>query len=77
MKKQTLTVLFLSLLTALSAQKTIKTLEVPAQNAFCRLNTEGSQLSGILPSGRFVTPVGTTIRVQNQNCLLIINAQKP
>jgi YVTN family beta-propeller protein len=59
--KQTLSLaLFLSFFTAISAQKTVKTLQVPAKNQFSTINTEGVS---ILPSGRFVTPVGKVTRI--------------
>jgi DNA-binding beta-propeller fold protein YncE len=44
----------------ISAQKPIITLQVPAENQFSTINTEGVS---ILPSGRFVTPVGKVTRI--------------
>ena len=51
---------FLGICTAVFAQKTVKRLEVPAKNQFSTINTEGAS---ILPSGRFVTPVGKVTRI--------------
>jgi YVTN family beta-propeller protein len=46
--------------TTVFAQKNIKTLETPAGNQFSVIYTEGSS---IIPSGRFVTPVGKVTRI--------------
>jgi DNA-binding beta-propeller fold protein YncE len=59
--KKTLFSLFLLLIgTAIFAQKMVKMLQVPAQNQFSTINTEGVS---ILSSGRFVTPVGKVTRI--------------
>jgi YVTN family beta-propeller protein len=63
MKIQTLVVFFLLAFTPVFAQKMVKTLEVPAQNQFSTINTEGGKSFGILPSGRFVSPVGKVTRI--------------
>ena len=70
MKRILLFALFYTLCTAVFAQKGIKTLQVPAESQFSRINptsdipnlkfTEGVS---ILPSGRFVTPVGKVTRI--------------
>ncbi len=44
------------------AQKKIEILSVPAGNEFAKINPEGTT---ILPSGRFLTPAGQTIRITN------------
>jgi DNA-binding beta-propeller fold protein YncE len=59
--KQGLILLLLSISANLFAQnKTVKVLQVPAENQFSTLNTEGVS---IIPSGRFITPVGKTLRI--------------
>jgi DNA-binding beta-propeller fold protein YncE len=63
MKGKLLLSAFIALYTSVFAQKTIKTLEVPAQNAFCMQITEGGKNFAILPSGRFVSPVGKVTRI--------------
>ncbi|RIV20481.1 phosphoesterase [Fibrisoma montanum] len=45
-----------------SAQKTYQTLQVPGRSAFCVIDTAGRS---VLPSGRYVTPVGRTLRITN------------
>jgi DNA-binding beta-propeller fold protein YncE len=52
--------LFLLVFTAVFAQKTVKILQVPAKNQFSTINTEGVS---IIPSGRFITPVGKVTRI--------------
>ncbi|GAB2594216.1 bifunctional YncE family protein/alkaline phosphatase family protein [Spirosoma areae] len=42
--------------------KTYTTLQVPGRAEFCRIDTAGKS---VLPSGRYVTPAGRTIRVTN------------
>jgi YVTN family beta-propeller protein len=41
---------------------TVETLQVPAKNQFCIINEKGTT---ILPSGRYVTPAGSLIRITN------------
>ena len=63
MKNHAFLGIFLCLTTVLLAQKSVKTLETPAQNQFSSINTEGGKNFGILPSGRFVSPVGKVTRI--------------
>ena len=61
MQKNKLVIIFLfssSLVLAQSKKQTV--LQVPAKNKFCSIQTNGIS---ILPSGRFVTPAGETIRI--------------
>ena len=61
MQKNKLVIVFLfssSLVLAQSKKQTV--LQVPAKNKFCSIKTNGIS---ILPSGRFVTPAGETIRI--------------
>lgn len=44
------------------AQKTYTTLQVPGRNEFCKIDSLGKS---VLPSGRYVTPAGQTIRITN------------
>ncbi len=44
------------------SQKTVEILTVPAKEAFTKINPTGTT---ILPSGRFLTPAGTLIRITN------------
>jgi len=44
------------------AQKTYTTLQVPGRAEFCRIDSAGKS---VLPSGRYVTPAGQTIRITN------------
>ncbi len=46
-----------------SQPRTVTTLQVPGRNEFCRIDTTGGY--SVLPSGRRVTPVGTTLRITN------------
>src|SRR5450432_2639391 len=59
-----LSVLFGSAYSFASAQtnNTIETLQVPAKNQFCTINEKGIT---ILPSGRYITPAGSLIRITN------------
>ncbi|WP_375447960.1 phosphoesterase [uncultured Fibrella sp.] len=52
------------LLIALPAfsQRTYPTLQVPGRAAYCRIDAAGKS---VLPSGRYVTPAGQTIRITN------------
>jgi len=43
--------------------RTVKTLQVPSRAEFCRIDTPGGY--SVLPSGRRVTPAGTTVRIPN------------
>ena len=45
-----------------TAQKKVTILQVPGKNQFCSINQKGIS---ILPSGRYVTPAGSTIRITN------------
>ena len=60
MKKLLLLLAFTAFNSFVFAQKTIKMLQSPAENQFSTINTEGVS---ILPSGRFVTPVGKVTRI--------------
>ena len=60
MKKTIALSLFIVFYQLVFAQKTIKMLQVPAENQFSTINTEGVS---IIPSGRFVTPVGKVTRI--------------
>lgn len=42
--------------------KTYTTLQVPGRDAFCMIDTGGKS---VLPSGRYVTPAGQTLRITN------------
>src|ERR1700712_1076628 len=42
------------------AQKQATILQVPGVNQFCRINEQGTS---VLPSGRFVTPAGQSVRI--------------
>jgi YVTN family beta-propeller protein len=44
------------------AQRTYTTLQVPGRAEFCRIDSAGKS---VLPSGRYVTPAGRTIRITN------------
>lgn len=44
------------------SQKTYTTLQVPGRSEFCRIDTNGRS---VLPSGRYVTPAGQTLRITN------------
>ncbi|RYC71040.1 phosphoesterase [Spirosoma sordidisoli] len=48
-------------------QKTYRTLQVPGRADYCRIDTGRNRLAGraVLPSGRYVTPAGQTIRITN------------
>lgn len=48
--------------TQVYAQKKYTTLQVPGRNEFCIIDTAGKS---VLPSGRYVTPVGKTVRITN------------
>ncbi|MBC3786509.1 alkaline phosphatase family protein [Spirosoma utsteinense] len=61
MKHVLLGSLFFVSLTAFS-QKTYTTLQVPGRAEFCRIDSAGKS---VLPSGRYVTPAGKTIRIAN------------
>ena len=43
-------------------QKKINVLSVPGSNQYCKIDTAGIS---VLPSGRYVTPAGNTIRITN------------
>lgn len=61
MKKNKLVLVFLFSASFVLAQPKKQTvLQVPAKNEFCTIQTNGTS---ILPSGRFVTPAGETIRI--------------
>src|SRR5687768_15468391 len=45
---------------AVAQPKSVQTLTVPARNQYCKIDAKSIS---ILPSGRFVTPAGTTIRI--------------
>lgn len=42
------------------AQKQVSILQVPGADQFCKINQSGTS---VLPSGRFITPAGNTIRI--------------
>ena len=48
--------------TSLFAQKQATILEVPGVNQFCRIDQQGTS---VLPSGRYVTPAGTMVRISH------------
>lgn len=52
--------LSLSLLSTAAQVKKLKVLEVPGKNEFCRINEQGIS---VLPSGRYVSPAGSFIRI--------------
>ena len=60
MKNTALIYLFTILWASVLAQKQVKTLQAPAENQKSVIYTEGVS---ILPSGRFVTPVGKVTRI--------------
>jgi len=45
---------------AINAQSTYSVLEIPGKNAYAHIDANGKS---VLPSGRYVTPAGTTIRI--------------
>ena len=49
-------------LIAFSQKHTVTTLQVPGRNMYCTIDEKGIS---VLPSGRFVTPAGETIRITN------------
>ncbi|MFD2573587.1 phosphoesterase [Spirosoma soli] len=61
---QVLLLLVAFLLTTLSAfsQKNYITLQVPGRAEFCKIDTAGRS---VLPSGRYVTPAGQSLRITN------------
>ena len=66
--------LFLSLLLFCRhtfAQRTYTTLQVPGRAEFCRIDSAGKS---VLPSGRYVTPAGKTIRITNDPFGLALSA---
>jgi DNA-binding beta-propeller fold protein YncE len=52
--------LFYTIFTSTFAQKGVKILQVPVENQFSTINTEGVS---IIPSGRFITPAGKVTRI--------------
>src|SRR6266487_1505517 len=55
------TILLFAFTNSLQAQsKVINILTVPAGNTYCNINVNGIS---VLPSGRYVTPAGQTIRI--------------
>ncbi len=60
MNLKTLIFAFLTLPYVVFGQEKVKTLQVPAENQFSTINTDGVS---ILPSGRFVTPAGKVSRI--------------
>jgi DNA-binding beta-propeller fold protein YncE len=60
MKKTNLIIAFCALSLSIFAQKKVKILQAPAENQFSTIHTEGVS---IIPSGRFVTPVGKVTRI--------------
>jgi len=61
MRASLLSILFFASLPAF-AQRTYTTLQVPGRAEFCKIDTAGRS---VLPSGRYVTPAGQTIRITN------------
>jgi DNA-binding beta-propeller fold protein YncE len=49
--------------TSAQIKKELTTLQVPAKEKFCDINTTNN--TAILPSGRFVSPAGSVIRITN------------
>jgi YVTN family beta-propeller protein len=60
--KYLLLLVFLFAFFSTFAQKTYQTLQVPGRAEFCKIDTLGRS---VLPSGRYVTPAGQTIRITN------------
>jgi len=54
--------LFLLFAGTVSAQTVVKTLQVPGRRQYARIDTAGRS---ILPSGRYVTPAGQTLRISH------------
>ena len=73
MKKTITLFLFIVFYQLVFAQKTVKMLQVPAENQFSTINTEGVS---IIPSGRFVTPVGKVTRITRGAFGLAISADE-
>ena len=73
MKKTIALSLSIMLFQLVFAQKTVKMLQVPAENQFSTINTEGVS---IIPSGRFVTPVGKVTRITRGAFGLAISADE-
>ncbi len=63
-KNSVLTVLLFTLATNVLSQKlqNFTTLQVPGKDSFCKINPTGVS---ILPSGRFVQPAGSLVRITN------------
>ncbi len=53
-------ILFLITLIFVGCKKTVKVLEVPGKNQYCKIDVDGVS---ILPSGRYVKPAGKFIRI--------------
>lgn len=47
---------------SLHAQRTVRTLQVPGHSEYCRIDSTGFS---VLPSGRYVTPAGSTLPITN------------
>lgn len=60
MTKKLLLLPFTFISLALAAQQQVKILQVPGYNDRCKIDEKGES---VLPSGRFVTPAGQTIRI--------------
>ncbi len=60
MKKELLLLPFSIITLVLAAQKQVKVLQVPGRSDFCKIDENGKS---VLPSGRFVSPAGQTIRI--------------
>ena len=73
MKKTITFCICITLFQLVFAQKTVKMLQVPAENQFSTINTEGVS---IIPSGRFVTPVGKVTRITRGAFGLAISADE-
>ena len=61
--KKSILLLLSCLPITLSAQKTYQTLQVPGRTAFCQIDTVHQR--AVLPSGRYVSPVGKVLRITN------------
>lgn len=58
--KSFLVIISFGLINSVYAQQTVKILSVPGNNEYCNINIAGRS---VLPSGRYVSPVGKTIRI--------------
>ncbi len=66
-------ILFLACFSSLSTANAQQILEVPGLNEFAKIDTNGHS---VLPSGRYVTPAGKTLRITDDPFGLSISPDK-